>query len=55
MRELNKEELKQISGGAISAAMVSAIIKGVETVLEVGRCVGTAIRRVFSKNVCVVP
>ena len=54
MRELNKEELKTISGGAITAALLSAIVKGAETLLEAGRCLGTAIRRIFTKNVCVV-
>ncbi len=52
MRELNKEELKQVVGGAISASLITAIIQGVNAFLEVGRSLGTAIRRTFSKNVC---
>ncbi len=52
MKELNQEELKKISGGSISAAMLAAIVKGAETILDVGRSLGTAIRRIFTKNVC---
>lgn len=54
MRELNKDELRQICGGAISATMINAIVRGVNYFLEVGRSLGTAIRRVISKNICVV-
>ncbi len=46
--------MKQISGGSISATMLSAIFRGVDIFLEAGRCLGTAIRRAFTKNVCVL-
>ncbi len=52
MRELQKEELKQIYGGAISATLFNAFVRGVNTFLEVGRSLGSAVRRIFSKNVC---
>jgi len=45
MKELTKEELKQISGGGISATLVN-------TFLDVGRSFGSAIRRMIEKNVC---
>ncbi len=52
MKELTKEELKQISGGGISATLVNAFIRGVNTFLDVGRSFGSAIRRMIEKNVC---
>lgn len=54
MRELKKEELQNITGGAVTASLISAVITGVNSFLEVGRSLGTAIRRFFSKNVCSV-
>ena len=54
MKELTKEELKQISGGAISATLINAFVRGMNTFLEVGRSLGTAIRRLVTKNVCPV-
>jgi len=42
-----KEELKQISGGGISATLVNAFIRGVNTFLDVGRSFGSAIRRMI--------
>ena len=44
MKELTKEELKQISGGGISASLVNAFIRGVNTFLDVGSSFGSAIR-----------
>lgn len=52
MKDLTKEELKQICGGAISATLVNAFIRGVNTFLDVGRSFGSAIRRMLEKNVC---
>lgn len=52
MRELSKEELKQIYGGAISATLFNAFIRGINTFLEVGRSLGSAVRRLISKDVC---
>ncbi len=52
MKELTKEELKQINGGGISATLVNAFIRGVNTFLDVGRSFGSAIRRIIEKNVC---
>ena len=52
MRELGKEELKQIYGGAISATLFNAFVRGVNTFFEVGRSLGSAVRRIFSKDIC---
>lgn len=47
MKELNNEELKTINGGGfdISGSILNAITNGMKTILEIGRSLGTAIRR----------
>lgn len=52
MRELNKKELLNIEGGSISGTMINSITKGINTILDLGRSLGTAIRRIGSGNVC---
>lgn len=50
---LDKNELLEISGGfKITAALISSIAKGINTVLDLGRALGTSIRRIGSNNVC---
>lgn len=49
---LNKNELLNIEGGAISAAYITAIVRGVNALLDLGRSLGTAIRRVISNSIC---
>ena len=49
MRDLTKEELQKIYGGAISATLLNAFIN---TILEVGRSFGSAIRRIIAKDAC---
>lgn len=50
--KLTKEELYEINGGGITATMLNAFARAFNTVLEFGRTVGTAIRRISSKNYC---
>lgn len=52
MVELTKDELLKVVGGGITASMISAIVKGVNSILELGRSVGSAIRRVQEGKVC---
>ncbi len=52
MKNLNKEELLNIEGGSISGTLISAITRGINTVLDTGRARGNAIRRIGSNNVC---
>ena len=53
MKELNKNELHEINGGFnITGAVISAISRGINTVLDFGRCLGSAIRRLGSNNLC---
>ena len=50
--KIKNEELLQIVGGAISASMINTIIRGINSFLDLGRSVGTAIRRIQSGRIC---
>ena len=53
MRELNNKELMSVDGGAsITATFLNAIARTVSTLMDVGRSLGSAIRRTISGNVC---
>lgn len=55
MRELNNKELLVIDGGAsLSASFFNAISRTVSTVMEVGRSLGSAIRRLINGTYCPV-
>jgi hypothetical protein len=45
MIELKNNELTNISGGVLSGTLVNAAINGARILLELGRSVGSAIRR----------
>lgn len=49
---LKKEELLNINGGGISGTLLNSIIRGVNALLDLGRSLGTAIRRLGSNNIC---
>ena len=51
MRELTNKELNLVIGG-VSGAVLSSIIKGVSVILELGRSLGSAVRRMMTKNYC---
>lgn len=51
--ELNSKELYSIVGGAtLTAAFLNAIARGLGTILELGRSVGTAVRRIGNGSIC---
>ena len=49
---LTNEELIKVRGGGITATMLNAISRLVESLLNLGQLVGSAIRRTGSKNYC---
>lgn len=50
---LNKEELLIIIGGAsISGTLINAFVRAINAALEVGRSLGSAIRRVVNGQPC---
>lgn len=53
MKELNKEILLRVEGGLnISGAVISSFTKAIDSVMNLGRCLGTSIRRITSGNLC---
>lgn len=50
--KLNNEQMKQIDGGGITSAMINAISKAVNTLYELGRQTGSAIRRLIKRAYC---
>lgn len=52
--KLNEETMKQINGGAITSAMINAISKAVNTLYELGKATGSAVRRIIKKTYCPV-
>ncbi|MBR3229548.1 MAG: hypothetical protein IKF91_01825 [Bacilli bacterium] len=51
MRLTKKEELN-IYGGSVSSTMVNAIVKGISLLIELGRSLGSTIRRVSENKTC---
>ncbi len=49
---LNNRELVELKGGALSASYINAITRGATFLLDLGRAIGSAIRRGFTKNYC---
>lgn len=54
MIELKDKELMSIEGGAnwLTASFINAAARAIDTLMDVGRSLGSAIRRAFSGNVC---
>lgn len=49
---IKEEELKQIQGGGISASFITAIVRGINTIIDLGRSLGSTIRRIQTGNLC---
>ena len=49
---LNEQELKNIEGGAITASWISSIAKVINSILDLGRSFGSAIRRIQTGTLC---
>lgn len=52
--QMNNSELILVTGGAFSwsASMVNAISRGIETIFNIGRSIGTSIRMIASRKIC---
>lgn len=52
---LEKEELLNIVGGiSITGTLINSICRGINSILEVGRSLGSAIRRIGGGKMCPV-
>lgn len=53
MSEINCENLKKIEGGFnLNGTVINYAVKGVQIIFEIGRSIGTTIRRTISGNIC---
>jgi len=51
MKELNKKELNNIVGG-VSGAIITSVTKAINALYDLGRNLGSTIRRIISKRFC---
>lgn len=49
---LNREEMLKIDGGAFTSAMLNAITKAINTIYELGRQTGSAVKRLIKNAHC---
>ena len=55
MENLETKELENVVGGlSISGSLITAFTKAISTVYDIGKSLGTAIRRVASNGICPV-
>ncbi len=53
MNKLEKQQLLEIRGGiSLSGSLLNYIIKGFNTILELGRNLGSSIRRIQNGSIC---
>lgn len=53
MKEVNKEELLKIDGGLnISGTLINSFTNIIKVLLDVGRSIGTSIRRINDDELC---
>lgn len=53
MLELKDEELMNVDGGAgITATFLNSVSRAISTLMEVGRTLGSALRRTISGKTC---
>lgn len=50
--QLKKQELIEIYGGGITGTLINSFIRGINVILDLGRNLGTSIRRLGSKKIC---
>ena len=49
---LSNEELILVRGGGITSTFLNSVSRFAENLFNFGQTLGSAIRRIFSKNVC---
>lgn len=52
MKELNLKESKMMYGGNISATLFGYLLKGFGFITDLGRYLGSSIRRIYDNNLC---
>lgn len=52
MKELTKEELNNIKAGDLTGAFITGIVKAFNCLYELGKSLGSSIRRYTTKKYC---
>jgi len=52
MKKLNEYELNEISGGGISGTLINAITTAGKFIHDLGRALGSTLRRIVGGNYC---
>ena len=52
MRKLKNCDMKKITGGNITASFLTSFAISVSTILDVGRTLGSSVRRLFGGKYC---
>lgn len=52
MEKLNDQQLIKVQGGAFSSTILNSISKAVSTIFSLGQAVGSALRRIKTRNYC---
>ena len=51
--KLNNEELFTVNGGAsITGTLINAFARGINSLLDLGRSLGSAVRRIITGSMC---
>lgn len=53
MTRVSNNEMRSVFGGwSFNASYLSSLIRGVNSFMDVGRSIGSAIRRIYANKVC---
>ena len=52
MEKLNDQQLIKVQGGAFNSTILNSISKAVSTIFSLGQAVGSALRRIKTRNYC---
>ena len=50
--KLNDRELLKIKGGSLSASLINGLVKGISIICDLGRSLGSTIRRISENKPC---
>ena len=52
MKELSKQEMIKVNGGAITSTLISTLTRAGSIIFDIGRSLGSAIRRIYEGDSC---
>ena len=52
VKELDKQEMQSINGGSLTSSFINAVVNAVNTIYELGKATGGALRRLTNSTYC---